>query len=71
MIRDFMAMPNGNLAIKRMLALLERGLVVHGDCSGKMTPEQTIEMLDVGLRLHGAHLPEDWLVLWRTCDTST
>ena len=54
MVKDIMRMPGSNRSLKRMLALLERGLVFHSDCSGKCTPEQTLMLLEDGLRLNGA-----------------
>ena len=68
MLVDFMEMPNGRARLARVLAILENGLAVHTDCSGKMTPEAVLLMLAVALRHQGFQLRDDWLGLWRASD---
>ena len=69
-LMDFMQMPLGRARFARVRAVLESGLVVHSDCSGKMTPEAVLQMLDIALRRQGFHLPKEWLGLWRACDSA-
>ena len=71
MLIDFMQMPLGRARLARVRGVLEWGLVVHFDCSGKMTPEAVLQMLDIALRRQGFHLPTGWLALWRACDSAT
>lgn len=70
MVRDFFHGWAGNLRARRLCSLLEDGLVVHTECSGKMTPEATSLMMDVALRQNGMVLPRDWLVNFAACDSS-
>ena len=70
MVRDFVESQGGSARTNRLASLLEHGLVVHTDCSGKMTPEAALATLDIALRQNGVRLPQDWLVLFRACDNS-
>ena len=54
----------------RLLSLWEEGLVVHSDCSGKLTPEATLVLLRHSLFKHGVSFPEEVLFFWRACDLS-
>ena len=60
----------GSQRISRLASLLESGVVVHTDCSGKCSPEACFELLDVALLDIGVALPDGWLVLWRACDAA-
>ena len=70
MVKDFLSMPNGSARLSRVAAFVEKGLIVHSDCSGKCTPEAALEMMDVALQQNGIVLPEEWMIPWRTCDAS-
>lgn len=70
LVKDYLDMPGGRARLLRVASLLERGLVVHTDCSGRGTPESTLLLLDVALREVGFALPAEWLGFWRACDSS-
>lgn len=54
----------------RLLSLWEEGIVVHSDCSGKLTPEATLLLLQRSLSEHGVRFPDEVLFFWRACDRS-
>lgn len=60
----------GRAGIHRVGSLLESGLIVHSDCSGKLSPEATWQLLDVALSSNGLQLPSGWLIPWRACDNA-
>jgi hypothetical protein len=60
MVEDFFNIEGGRERLFRLGSLLESGLVVHTDCSGKCSPEASLELLDVALQDYGLHLPT-WL----------
>lgn len=70
MLSNFIRMPGGGLRLRRILSLLEDGAVIHTDCSGRMTPETALQMLDIALKECGAALPDGWCVFWRSCDSA-
>ena len=70
MIMDFMRMPFGRARLASLRNVCEWGLVMHSDCSGKMTPEAVLQVLDIALRRQGFVLPDDWIALWRACDSA-
>lgn len=70
MIRDFAQQHGGGLRMHRMRSLLEAGLIVHSDFSGKCSPEAALELLEEGMLQNHMPLPESWLVLWSACDSS-
>ena len=55
-------------AFGRILRLLSQGLVFHGDCSGRCTPEVTLHILGKALHSQGFYLRADWLGIWRGTD---
>ncbi len=55
----------------KLASLLSAGMVLHTDCSGRMTPENTLAMMAAALCRSGVALRPDWLVNWRGCDTLT
>jgi hypothetical protein len=70
MVKDYLEMQGGAERLRRVASLLETGLIIHTDCSGKCSPEATLEILDVALAENGIKLPPGWLVWWRACDNS-
>ena len=60
----------GDAGRSRIGSLLEVGLIVHSDCSGKLGPEACLSLLDVALAQERLKLPPGWIVCWRACDSS-
>lgn len=60
----------GAAALHRTASLLQHGLVVHSDCSGKLTPEFCLKLFGLAAKVVNLTLPPDWLVLWRCCDSA-
>lgn len=56
---------NGGAMLDRLIALWHPGVVVHSDCSGRMTPEIALRMVGVAL---GTRLPQTWLASYRATD---
>ena len=52
----------------RFSSLLNSGLVLHTDCTGRMTPEVMMSILGKVLTCRGVPLRPDWLVNWRGSD---
>ena len=52
---------------QRFLELVEHGLIMHTDFSGKQCPEVSLRMVDVALHKRGINLADEWLVCWRAC----
>ena len=46
----------------KVASLLEEGLIVHSDCSGKLSPEATLKLLEFSFEQCGIHLQSGWLV---------
>lgn len=60
--------PFGNERRSRLESLLENGVVVHTDFSGKHSPEATLLMLEHSLRERGVELPRPLFRFWRYSD---
>ncbi len=58
----------GDARKSRIEHVLRHGIALHTDCSGRMTPEFTFEILAKSLRLYGVSLPHDWFLCRRGCD---
>lgn len=59
----------GGVAKHRIAALLQSGVLLHSDCSGKLSPETSLAMLTQALR-KCIPLPEVVFSNWRACDSS-
>lgn len=54
----------------RTQALLQYGMVIHSDCSGKLTPEATLAIMQEAMAMRGAKVPQDTFAMWRASDCS-
>ena len=68
MLMDWLAQPGGKARMGRLVGVLQEGLIMHSDCSGKLSPEATLMLLSIALSNQGVTLKPDWLALWRTSD---
>jgi hypothetical protein len=60
----------GALRGQRLMSLFRNGVVMHSDCTGRMTAEGAMRMLAVAMAQNGLKIRKDWLVVWRGCDLS-
>ena len=52
----------------RLAAIMNGGFVLHTDCSGRMTPENMLQILAATMRHIGVHVHEGWCLNWRGTD---
>lgn len=55
---------------QRTVALLQSGVILHSDCSGKLTPEACFHIMVKAMAQRLAPLPEDSIIAWRASDNS-
>ena len=70
MVYDYFSGEAGARRASRVRNLLQHGLIVHSDCSGKLTPEATLLLFEAGMKQNGLDLPRDWLVFYRANELS-
>jgi len=72
MVHNYLFTPGSASAVRRsrLLSLWEDGIMVHSDCSGKLTPEAALVLLKHCLHKDGVRFPEEVLFFWRACDKS-
>ena len=50
------------------MGLMRHGVVLHTDCSGRLTPEVAFHMFGFTMQRLGADLKPEWLAIWRGSD---
>ena len=56
---------------RRVEGILSSGMVLHSDCSGKLSPEAAFKMTEIAMRSRGCKvMQEPVFAMWRACDNS-
>ena len=68
LVVDLAGGAEGSLAMQRLAHVLENGFVLHTDCSGKLSPEATLHLLQHVLNGMGISFSSGGLLNWRSSD---